>query len=250
MTASPIELSEDAQDSAFAGMIATLIRDNLADHPEKQRDFAGMRGRAALVAEDAEQTITLHFRGGHLMVHAGLYGIPDVMVRGSAEALIDLSRIPPHRYLPFLPDPRSTVVRGLARQLVERRLRITGLTAHPVFGLRLTRVLSIYGEVTVNIEHNHQFAQDEAKARVKALADYMSNKHGMQVQWTGEESFRMQGKYKVVNIDATITLSENKIQVTGKDPGMLWRGPAKAYITKKLEQYLNPGTSVDSLYRG
>lgn len=250
MTSSPIELSDSAQESAFACMIAALIRDNLADHPEKQRDFAGMRGRAALVAEDAEQTITLHFRGGQLVVYDGLHGIPDLMVRGSAEALIDLSRIPPHRRLPFLPDPRSTVARSLARQLVERRLRITGLTAHPLFGLRLTRVLSIYGGVTVNIEHNHQFAQDEAKARVQALAEYMSNKHGMQVQWTGDDSFRMQGKYKVVSIDATITLGPNKIQVTGKDPGMLWRGPAKAYITKKLEQYLNPGTSLDSLYRG
>jgi hypothetical protein len=250
VTASSIELSADAHESAFACMMAALIRDNLADHPEKQRDFAGMRGRAALVAEDAEQTITLHFHDGRLTVHAGLHGIPDVMVRGTSEALIDLSRIPPSPRLPFLPDPRSTVTRSLARQLIDRRLRITGLTAHPWFGLRLSRVLSIYGGVTVNIEHNHQFAQDEAKARVQALADYMSKKHGMLVQWTGDDSFRMQGKYKVVSIDATITLAPNKIQVSGKDPGMLWRGPAKAYISKKLEQYLNPGAPVDSLSRG
>jgi len=247
---SPIELSADAEQSAFASMIAELIRSNLADHPEKQRDFAGMRGRAALVAEDIDAAITLHFQTGHLRVHAGLYGIPDVMVRGSSEALIDLSRVPPHPRLRFLPDPRSPVARSLARQLVRRELRITGLTAHALFGLRLTRVLSSYGEVTVNIEHNHQFAQDEAKARVKALAEYMSVRHGMQVEWTSEDSFRMQGKYKIVNIDATIALAPNKVQVTGKDPGMLWRGPAKAYITKKLEQYLNPAAQLDSLSRG
>lgn len=231
-------------------MIAELIRANLTDHPGKQRDFVRMRGRAALVAEDVDATITLHFREQGLRVHAGLHGIPDLMVRGSAEALIDLSRVPPHPRLSFLPDPRAPVTRSLARQLIERRLRITGLPQHALFGLRLTRVLSIYGGLTVNIEHNHQFAQDEAKARVKALAEYMSNKHGMQVQWTSDDTFRMQGKYKIVNIDATIALSAGKVHVTGKDPGMLWRGPAKAYITKKLEQYLDPGAPVDSLYRG
>jgi hypothetical protein len=231
-------------------MIAELIRANLADHPEKQHDFARMRGRAALVAEDVDATITLHFREDGLHVHAGLHGIPDLMVRGSAEALIDLSRIPPHPRLSFLPDPSAPVTRSLARQLIDRRLRITGLPLHALFGLRLTRVLSIYGGLTVNIEHNHQFAQDEAKARVKALAEYMSNKHGMQVQWTSDDTFRMQGKYKIVSIDATIAVSANKVHVTGKDPGMLWRGPAKAYITKKLEQYLDPGASVDTLYRG
>ncbi|MET0344318.1 MAG: polyhydroxyalkanoic acid system family protein [Polyangiales bacterium] len=102
----------------------------------------------------------------------------------------------------------------------------------------------------MNIEHRHGFADDEAKTRVQALADYMSTKHGMQVQWLGSDSFRMQGKYKVVGIDATIQLSPGKIAVTGKDPGMLWRGPAKAYIAKKLEQYMDPAVPPNELRRG
>ena len=101
----------------------------------------------------------------------------------------------------------------------------------------------------MNIEHNHNFAQTEALARVKALADYMTTRHGMQVQWLSDDSFRLSGKYKVVAIDATIAVRDGKIAVLGKDPGMLWRGPAKAYITKKIEQYLDPSVTPDTLPR-
>jgi Putative polyhydroxyalkanoic acid system protein (PHA_gran_rgn) len=101
----------------------------------------------------------------------------------------------------------------------------------------------------LNIEHKHGFADDEARTRVQALADYMCAKHGMQVSWVDDTCFRMHGKYKIVNIDATIKLSSGKIDVVGKDPGMLWRGPAKAYITKKIEQYLDPSATPESLPR-
>lgn len=145
MSSAPaIELSQGADESAFAIMMAELIRANLADHPAKSADFQAMYGRVALVAEDADTTITLFFRGDRLSVHAGLFGIPDLVVRGSSEALIDLSRVPNHPRFSFLPDFRSSVARSLARALVQRKLRIRGLTDHPGLALRLSRVLSIY----------------------------------------------------------------------------------------------------------
>jgi hypothetical protein len=103
-----------------------------------------MVGRVALVAEDAQTAATLRFRAGKLSVYPGLYGIPDLVVRGPSEAMLDLSRLPMFPRLPFLPDPRSDVTRSLARALVERRLRIYGLLENLGLGLRLGRVLSIY----------------------------------------------------------------------------------------------------------
>jgi len=141
---SRIELADNAVDSAFAAMMAELIRTNLADHPHKLRDFVRMHGRVALVAEDAEQTITLHFRGGLLRVHDGLFGIPDLVIRGSSEQLIDLSRVPPHPRFKFVPDFRSGITHTLARALYERRLRISGLTANLGLAHRLSNVLSIH----------------------------------------------------------------------------------------------------------
>jgi hypothetical protein len=139
-----IELAPSAEESAFAAMMSELIRANLADQPHKRRDFARMHGRVALVAEDAEQTITLHFRGGLLQVHNGLFGIPDLVIRGTSEQLIDLSRLPPHPRFKLLPDFRSAIAHALARALYERKLRISGLTANLGLAHKLSNVLSIH----------------------------------------------------------------------------------------------------------
>jgi hypothetical protein len=144
MTGPVIELYPGAEHSAFAAMIAELIRSNLEDRPEKLRAFRAMRGRVALIAEDAGATITLHFQRGKLSVHPDLFGVPELVVRGSSEALIDLSRVPHHPRFGFLPDFRSAVAQSLGRALFERKLRITGLTAHVTLALSLARVLSIY----------------------------------------------------------------------------------------------------------
>ncbi|HEY6882019.1 MAG TPA: SCP2 sterol-binding domain-containing protein [Polyangiales bacterium] len=139
-----VTLDAAAETDAFAIVIAELIRQNLADHPEKRADLAQMQGRVALVAEDAGTTITLRFRDGALVVHSGLFGVPDLVIRGPGEALIDLSRVPNHPRLKFLPDYRSPVARSLARALAERKLRIHGLAGHLRLALRLSHVLSIH----------------------------------------------------------------------------------------------------------
>lgn len=141
---SEIALADGAENDAFAIVISELIRQNLADHPEKREQLARMHGRVALVAEDAGTTITLRFRDGKLTVHSGLFGIPDLVVRGPAEALIDLSRLPNHPRLPFLPDFRSPVARSLARALRDRKLRIRGLPGQLGLLLKLGHVLSIH----------------------------------------------------------------------------------------------------------
>jgi hypothetical protein len=139
-----IEFFPGASDLPFATIMVDLIRANLADHPQKRRDFDAMQGRVALVAEDAGLSITLRFQGGRLSVHRGLHGIPDLVVRGPSSALIDLSRLPPHPRFKFLPDLGSDVARALGTALRQRSLRIYGLLGHGGLGLRFARVLSIY----------------------------------------------------------------------------------------------------------
>jgi len=101
----------------------------------------------------------------------------------------------------------------------------------------------------VQIDHKHSFAHDEAKARARALAEYLQNRHGMQVTWSGDDSFRMQGKYMVVSVDVNVQVAPDAVHVTGKDPGMLWRSQAKAYIQRKLDRYMDPAQPLDSLLR-
>jgi hypothetical protein len=101
----------------------------------------------------------------------------------------------------------------------------------------------------MELEHRHTFAHDEARERVRALTDYLSNKHGMQVEWTGPDTARVKGKYTVVSIEADVKVEPGRVHVQGKDPGLVWRLPAKKYIQGKLVQYLDQAKQVTALPR-
>jgi len=139
-----IELYPGADENAFASMMVELVRQNLLDHASKRSDFAHMRGRVALVAEDIDSAVSLHFAHGKLRVHRGVHGIPELVLRGTTDALVDLSRMPPDPKLSFLPDFRADATRSVVRAFRERRLQLFGALSHPLLTLRLSRVLSIY----------------------------------------------------------------------------------------------------------
>jgi len=90
--------------------------------------------------------------------------------------------------------------------------------------------------------------KDDALARLKALGEYFTNKHQIAVNWTGERA-QVKGKYMIVSIEGSLSFDGTKAIFDGKDPGMLWRGKAKDYLTAKLAKYLDPRTPLDDLPR-
>lgn len=100
----------------------------------------------------------------------------------------------------------------------------------------------------MQIEHAHSFSKEEAAARLQALGEYLQRKHGIQVSWTGDRA-SFAGKYMVVKIQGEMTVDEKRVSFSGKDPGMLWRKKATAYIENKLRTYLDPNTALESLPR-
>lgn len=99
----------------------------------------------------------------------------------------------------------------------------------------------------LSIRHGLELA--DARARLHALGDYLSNKHGLTINWNGEDEAAVSGSYLVVSIEGSLRLTAKEVSFSGKDPGLLWRGKAKDYLTGKLEKYLNPATPLDSLPR-
>lgn len=100
----------------------------------------------------------------------------------------------------------------------------------------------------MHIDFPHRLPHDEARARLKALGDYLQNKHGIKVTWQGDQG-HIKGRYMVVSIDGTVSVGESKVVFDGKDPGMLWRKKAKDYLEHKLGRYLDPATTPDQLPR-
>ena len=136
-----IDLAPGADENGLAMMLATLMAQNLEDHPERQRTFARLRGRVAIVAVDAEVSLTLEFQRGRVVVHDGIVGIPDLTLRGESEPIGDMSRM--ESVGPF-PDPRGEVNRAMWKALRERRLRVFGLPRALPLMLGMGDVLAVH----------------------------------------------------------------------------------------------------------
>jgi hypothetical protein len=143
-----IQLAPGAEENGFASMLCDLLRQNLEAKPQKLSDFNALKGIVALVADDADVACTLEFRSGTATVHGGVFGIPDVTIRGASEAILCLSNLPVTTRL-GLPIPRDSdgraVVRTLARALRTGELRFYGALFRPGLMSRLGRVMSVDG---------------------------------------------------------------------------------------------------------
>ncbi|HLU67546.1 MAG TPA: polyhydroxyalkanoic acid system family protein [Kofleriaceae bacterium] len=101
----------------------------------------------------------------------------------------------------------------------------------------------------MKFDYPHSLVKEEALERLVRLGEYLHNRHGIQVSWSGEVgSFR--GKYLVVSIEGQLSLGDGVVHVTGKDPGLLWRKQAIAYLQRKLGAYLDPNRPVQELPTG
>jgi hypothetical protein len=104
--------------------------------------------------------------------------------------------------------------------------------------------------MSFELKYAHDFEPAEARARLVALGEYLSNKHGLTVTWLNDDEAKVTGKYLVVSIEGTLKLSGKSAEFTGKDPGMLWRGKARDYLLGKLKKYLDRATPLAALPRG
>lgn len=139
---SAIELAPGADTNAFASMMATLVRQNLDDHPDRGWALKLARGRVSVEVLDLGMSITFVFDGERLVIHDGIRGIPDVRVRGSAELITISSNM---ESLPVLglPDPRGETNRKLARALKDGELELIGVLRNPFAFLAFGTILAV-----------------------------------------------------------------------------------------------------------
>ena len=157
-----VTLAASAEESGLAIMLGDLVRQNLEAKPKKKVDFAALDGRVAIVADDADVSLTLVFekRGPAgdsssmpaptLTIHDGIEGIPDVTIRGPSEAILALSNMPLATPMGLpLSSPGDgdglKTVRELARLMREGKLHFYGMLLHMPLVMKLTRVMSVNG---------------------------------------------------------------------------------------------------------
>ena len=140
--AARVDVDTGAEQNGLAQMVAGLILQNLQDHPSKRGDFARLRGRIAIVAEDAGVAMTLAFEGNMLTVSDGIVGLPDLTVRARSEDIVQMSLL---EFTPHLglPNPFGAAAREILQKTQAGQVRVYGALLHIPLLLRLSRLLSV-----------------------------------------------------------------------------------------------------------
>lgn len=137
-----VDFDASAEQNGLALMVGGLILQNLQEHPSKRADFARLRGRVAIVAEDAGVAMTLAFEGNMVTVSDGIVGVPAVTVRARSEDIVQLSLL---ELMPRvgLPNPLGTATREIFLKSQAGHVRVFGALLHIPMVLRLSRLLSV-----------------------------------------------------------------------------------------------------------
>lgn len=95
----------------------------------------------------------------------------------------------------------------------------------------------------LKIDVPHTLTHEDAKARVQALLDYWTRKYGVKTNWAGDKA-TFAGKMMGITFDGHLTVSPRGVGGEATDPGMLLRGQATKYLTKKFATYLDPAKTL------
>jgi hypothetical protein len=130
----------DHEPNGLAAMVGGLIEANLRQHPERRSLLRP--AVVELVAADAGVSARIALSPGKVSISNGSSG-PDrhrVRVVADSDGLLLLSSAPLRL---GLPDPMSSDGRGVLAKVLRRKIRISGLVAHPLTVARFARLLSV-----------------------------------------------------------------------------------------------------------
>ena len=135
-----IQLAPGVEAEGLPEMLATLLRQNLEQRPERIKDFRALHIAVGLRVVDLDMEITLRFQEGELTIHKGLVKDPGLVITADSEIIFDLNLIRIRFGLPWYFDAQG---RKILKALLSGRLKIQGMFAHSISLTRLTKVMSV-----------------------------------------------------------------------------------------------------------
>lgn len=127
----------DDEPSGLATMVAGLIEGNLERDPTRRRLLRG--SVAAIVAPDADVSITIRTSPGRVEIANGVAPQVEVTISADSSRLLELTAAPLRFGLPDAFDRRGRLVLG---HVLAGRVRIRGMLRHPRRLARLSALLS------------------------------------------------------------------------------------------------------------
>jgi hypothetical protein len=98
----------------------------------------------------------------------------------------------------------------------------------------------------MQLDRAYQLDEEDALARLRALSDYWTKRHGIVARWSGNE-VALSGKVKGVKFEGQVRIGGGRL-VGEMDAGFLAEKlGARKYVEGKLDDYLDPKTTLDEL---
>ena len=135
-----IIMAPGAEESALAVMEASMIQQNIDEHPEREIDFDKLNTVIGIDATDAETQMTLKFENGTLTVYNGLVENPKILISSDSTTLLTLTNLKIVAGMPWYFDKTGMEV---VRKFLTRKLKIKGMMTHMPSLTRFTKVVSV-----------------------------------------------------------------------------------------------------------
>lgn len=136
-----VAYADGKEASAFAEMLGGLIEANVTARPEKRADFDALQAAVGIVVTDIEESVTLDFQGGHLVVANGLRRGRDLTIRGDADTVMELSNL--RIGFAGMPNYVDSTGRSIVGKLLGGKLKIEGIVGNLTTLNRVTRIFSV-----------------------------------------------------------------------------------------------------------
>jgi len=139
----PVTLEDGPDANGIAGVVATLLEQNLEVSPARVRLARQLTRPVTITGTDIDSSCTITCSSHGIRISNGVVGRPSVAVTATVEQILDLSqlRMKASGLLPvgFFTGRGVRVLSAIA----SGNLAVRGLVAHPVTALRVIALLSV-----------------------------------------------------------------------------------------------------------
>jgi hypothetical protein len=129
----------DPDPDGLAWMLGELIRQNVEQHPERERLLRP--SLVSIAAIDAGAGATLRLGAGRVLVTGQATARAPIALAAGSDDLLRLTASPLRFGLPDVLSPQGREVLGA---IASGRVRVKGMFSHPVRLARLTMLLSVH----------------------------------------------------------------------------------------------------------
>ena len=98
----------------------------------------------------------------------------------------------------------------------------------------------------IHLERRYTCSDDEALSRLHALTDYWQRQYGLTSAWT-DSACHVHGKVMGVKFDARVTVANSLVRAAVDAGFLAEKLGGRKYVEGKLDDYLNPAHSLDTL---